>query len=80
MSWDGMMGISMTLGLLLGIALLALLVLGIVWLAHQLRSSPASTRPSLSDGRAPRELEMRYARGEIDRDSYLAIRDDLGRR
>jgi putative membrane protein len=70
---DGMMGIGMLLWWLIGIALLVLLVLGIVWLSRQL-GSPGNQS---ADGDALRELELRYARGDIDRDTYLAMRDDL---
>jgi putative membrane protein len=73
MMGDGMMGIGMVLWWLIGIALLVLLVLGIVWLSRQI-GSPRRQSP---DGEALRELELRYARGEIDRDTYLAMRDDL---
>ena len=62
-------------GSLLGLALLVLLVLAIVWLVRQLfgqqRHSTSGPNGALE------ELELRYARGEIDRDSYLAIRADL---
>jgi putative membrane protein len=75
MMGDGMMGIGMVLWWLIGIALLVLLVLGIVWLSRQL-GSPGRESPG---GEALRELELRYARGEIDRDTYLAMRDDLRR-
>jgi putative membrane protein len=73
MMWDGMMGIGMLLWWLIGIALLVLLVLGIVWLIRQLGSPGKQS----TDGDALRELELRYARGDIDRDTYLAMRDDL---
>ncbi len=73
---DGMMGIGMLLWWLIGLALLVLLVLGIVWLARQLQSrSRSQSSPAESD--PLRELELRYARGEIDRDTYLGMRDDL---
>lgn len=74
---DGMMGIGMVLWGLIGLALLVLLVLGIVWLVRQLQApSRGSSSP---DADALRALELRYARGEIDRDTYLAMRDDLRR-
>lgn len=75
---DGMMGLGMLLWWLIGLALLVLLLLGIVWLVRQLRS-PARGQSSPSESDPLRELELRYARGEIDRDAYLAIRDDLRR-
>ena len=75
---DGMMGIGMLLWWLIGLALLVLLVLGIVWIVRQLQS-PARGQPSPSESDPRRELELRYARGEIDRDTYRAMRDDLRR-
>lgn len=75
---DGMMGISMLLWWLIGLALLVLLVLGIVWLVRQLQS-PGRGQSSPSESDPLRELDLRYARGEIDRDTYRAMRDDLRR-
>lgn len=75
---DGMMGIGMLLWWLIGLALLVLLVLGIVWLIRQLQS-PARAESPPPDTDALRELELRYARGELERDTYLAMRDDLRR-
>lgn len=75
---DGIMGVGMALWLLVGLGVLALLVLGIVWLVRRLASRGQGHGASQPDAR--RDLEMRYARGEIDRDTYLTIRDDLGRR
>lgn len=75
---DGMMGFGMTLWLLVGLGPLALLVLGIFWLVRQLTSRPDGHHVSEPDAR--RELKMRYARGEIDREPYLTIRDNLARR
>ncbi len=54
---------------------LAVLTAGVVWLVR-----------TLSDGLDPdastadEALELRYARGEIDRDEYLQRRNDLERR
>lgn len=75
---DGMMGIGMLLWWLIGLALLVLLILGIVWLVGQFQA-PARGQSSPSDSDPLRELELRYARGEIDRDTYRAMRDDLRR-
>ena len=74
----GMMASSMWVGMLisaiLGIALIVLVIVGIAWLVRQLGRDTDRQRP----GRAAlTELELRYARGEIDRDTYLAIRRDL---
>ncbi len=75
---DGLMGFGMALWLMVGLGLLALLVLGIFWLVRHLTARPDGRRVSESGAR--QELEMRYARGEIDREPYLTIRDDLARR
>ncbi len=80
MMGNGMMGAGMIVGLVVSLALLTLLVLGIVWMVRQLQNSPAGGRLPASAGGAVRELELRYARGEIDRDTYFAMRDDLHRR
>ncbi len=74
---DGMMmGPMMMIFMLVFMALvLAALIAGVVWLVRTLsdgRRSGAST--------ALEALEVRYARGEIDRDEYLQRRNDLERR
>jgi putative membrane protein len=52
---------------------LALLVVGVVWLVRTLAGpSPAST---LSTAR--QELDLRYARGELTREEYQQRRADL---
>ena len=58
---------------------LILIVLGIIWLVRRLGAGGQGpgTRPDRS---ALDELEMRYARGEIDRSTYLQMQDDLKRR
>jgi uncharacterized membrane protein len=66
-------------------ALQLVLVLGVAWLIAsmligRLARRPASA-PAAPAGRASEPLEtlnMRYARGEIDRDAYLQARSDLG--
>ncbi|MGH2668917.1 MAG: SHOCT domain-containing protein [bacterium] len=60
---------------LLGLAALVLIVLASVWIARQLFRGERDQSPSAS--RALNELELRYARGEIDRESYLNARQDL---
>lgn len=66
-------------GGLLGVALLVLLVLAIVWLVRQLFGGQREPDAERTSG-ALEELESRYARGEVDRDTYLTIRADLTRR
>lgn len=70
----GFMWAGMLISAILGIALIILVVAGIVWVVRQLGRDGDRRRPGRS---ALTELELRYARGEIDRDAYLAIRQDL---
>ncbi len=60
------------------IAVLVLVVLGIIWLVRRLSSGDAGPNAGRSRS-ALDELEMRYARGEIDRTTYLQMQDDLKR-
>jgi putative membrane protein len=65
-------GIFAAIWVLFSLALLVLIVLGIVWLVRRLqRDSQASGSAALD------ELQRRYALGEIDRDTFLRMRDDL---
>jgi putative membrane protein len=60
-----------------GIVLVGLLLAGLVWLV---RTLTRQDRPP--GGHSPAslaELDLRYARGEIDRDQYLRQRADLER-
>jgi putative membrane protein len=82
--WSGMMGMDgmggmgsmMAFGLLwllIIAAFAALLIVGAIWLWR--RGQPAAT-PAVQ---TPREmLDRRYAAGEVDRDTYLQMRSDLG--
>ena len=63
-------------GGLLGVTLLALLVLAVIWLARQLSGGQREGDTRRTSG-ALEELELRYARGEVDRDTYLTMRKDL---
>ncbi len=73
MEWMGGMGAWMILWGLLGLALLALVVLGIVWFV---RSLPGSSR-SVPEDPAEQELRRRYAAGELTREEYHRRLDDL---
>lgn len=78
---DGMMGMGwmMLVWGLAGLAVLALLVAGVVWLV---RSSQDRGRPALSaadEDAAERELRRRYAAGEIDQEEYTRRLDTLRR-
>ena len=81
MDWGamgGFMWVGMLIWTVLGIALIVLVILGAVWLARQLgRDEPGRRLPR--DGSALEELELRYARGEVEREAFLKIREDLQR-
>ena len=70
-------GFELLVVLAMQITVLVLVVLGIVWLVRRLSAEGPSHRATPS---AVDELELRYARGEIDRTTYLQMRDDLGKR
>ncbi|HEV8699232.1 MAG TPA: hypothetical protein VGQ89_16175 [Candidatus Limnocylindrales bacterium] len=79
MDWDsmgGFMWVGMLIWAVLGIALIVLAVVGLVWLVRQVGRDGRGRR-RLADRTAIEELELRYARGEVDRDTYRAIREDL---
>lgn len=66
----------MTLGWILSITLLVLAAVAIFFYA---RRRPSGPRRGGEDPRwnALERAGMRYARGEIDRETYITIRDDL---
>jgi len=78
--FTGGMGGMGLLGGLLGLFLFALLavtvVLVIVWLWRKLSASTA-TAGHQGTSTARELLEQRYARGEIDREEFLRVREDL---
>jgi len=82
--WDGFGGAFMVVWMIFGLLLMVLVVVGIVWLVRQLSSNgdrsvaqqgPPSSGPGA--GSAREELDRRYARGEISREEYRTMRDDL---
>lgn len=80
MDWGamgGFMWIGMLIWALLGIALIVLAV-GIVWLVRELGRDGRGRR-RLEERSAIEKLELRYIRGEVDRETFLAIREDLQR-
>ena len=86
MMWNGAGAGFMVVWMVFGLLLTVLLVVGIVWLVRQVSSSGGSPSDSqqppstgAGSGTAREELDRRYARGEISREEYLAIRDDLER-
>ena len=88
MMWDGTAGWGFMIAwMLFGLLLIVLVVVGIVWLVRSVgsdggRPSPPPSAPwtDAARGSAREELDRRYARGEIDREEYLRVRDDLERR
>ena len=72
------MWVAMLIWAILGIVLVVLAIIGVAWLVRQLgRNGQGRRRPA---GRTPiEELELRYARGEVEREAFLAIREDLER-
>jgi putative membrane protein len=70
-------GLWLLLALAMQLAVLVLVVLGIVWLVRKLGAGGGAQRRESS---ALDELEVRYARGEIDRTTYLQMREDLSQR
>lgn len=69
--WGGML-----IWTFVGIALLVLLVVAAIWLGLRLRPGDGERRRG-PDSTALVELERRYARGEVDRETFLAARRDL---
>ena len=76
MDWnmmDGMMGGFMWFWLIFALLVLALLVVGVVWLIRTL----AGPGPGSATSAARQELDLRYARGELTREEYQQRRADL---
>jgi putative membrane protein len=72
---DGMMGggAFMWFWAIFAVVVLALLVVGVVWLVRTL-ASPGSGGATST---ARQELDLRYARGELTREEYQQRRADL---
>lgn len=68
--WGGML-----IWTFVGIALLVLIVVAAIWLGLRLRPGDGERRRP--DSTALAELRRRYARGELDRETFLAVRRDL---
>jgi putative membrane protein len=69
------MGVFGLVWLLVSLALLVLIVVAVVWLIVRLRADSRAIGARGSGAR--NELDARYARGEVDRDTYLQMRRDL---
>lgn len=74
----GFMWVCMLVWAVLGIALIVLVILGAVWLARRLGRDQRGQRLP-TDSRALEELELRYARGEVERETFLKMREDIER-
>ncbi len=59
------------------VVVLALLVVGAIWLARTLTASGGGGRAGDPAADARRELDLRYARGDLTREEYLQRRADL---
>ena len=81
MMWNGVGSVFVVVWMIFGLLLIVLLVVGIVWLVRQVSSdggrSAPSREPPAPQGSAREDLDRRYARGEISREEYREIRDDL---
>ncbi|MGH3665577.1 MAG: SHOCT domain-containing protein [Egibacteraceae bacterium] len=74
------MNVWVVFWLIFGLLLIALMVTGLVWMIRNVGAGPRRSpdRKSDRDG-VLHELELRYARGELDREDYLQRRADLER-
>ncbi len=77
MMWNGWSGWFMPLMVVGLIAVLALIVLAVWLLVKALSSSPGSGSPAPGSVTPRERLDMRYARGDISREEYLAAKEDL---
>lgn len=68
MDWGYGHGTTMFFGPVLWLIVLGLVVAGIIWLVRRLDHGPSQHRAS----NAMAELDLRFARGEIDAEDYAA--------
>jgi len=74
----GMMGAFGLISVIFSMAIIAGIVVLIVWAVKRFTDGSANPKQA-SDGRSPREiLQSRYARGEITRDQYQQMLQDVG--
>ncbi|WP_223877680.1 SHOCT domain-containing protein [Histidinibacterium aquaticum] len=66
--WSYGHGVGMMFGPVLWLIVLGLVVAGVIWFARQ----NDGTTPRGGKGSARNELDMRFAKGEIDADDYAA--------
>jgi len=71
MPMHGMMGYGWWLGPLITLAFLVLLVLGVYYLFREFRKEPSHEEKALEI------LKERYAKGEITREEYVKMKEEL---
>lgn len=77
--WGGLIGLLFNLAILVGIVLL------VIWAVQRLNRSANSVAPTISpngsgtgqSGSAHEILKVRYARGELTRDEYQTMLNDV---
>ncbi len=70
---------GMLFGGLMMLAFWVLVIVGVIWLVTALaRGGQMVTRPSASEPRPLDVLKERYAKGEITKEQYEAMKQDLG--
>lgn len=73
-----MMGLGMGFGILFLVIFWGVLILGAVWLVRSIFAAGEGRSGAGRAAATPREiLDQRYARGELSRDEYEVIRQDL---
>ena len=74
----GMMGGFGIIGLLLSLVILVGIVVLVVWAVKRFSTGSTNGNPD-SNNQSPREIvQARYARGEITREQYQQMLNDLG--
>lgn len=78
--YGGMGWIGMILGLVITFAVIIGLVLLVVWAVRRMSGNNAQPGSQNLTGQPARDIaQVRYARGEINREEYQQILSDLGR-
>jgi len=78
MGWGNYGWIGMILSLVITVAVIFGIVWLIIWLVRRTGMNGQTYFNQESDAQSPREiLQFRYARGEITREQYLQILEDL---
>ena len=78
MGWGNYGWIGMIINLVITVALIVGIVWLIIWLVRRTDSNGLANVGSSVAPKSPREiLQARYARGEITREQYLEILEDL---